>query len=275
MSMMSTVITRKWFHLVATLLFTPVTIYAPQLQSLSYAVALSLLILVEAIRADIPVLNRFYLQYLDDNKDNVVHVFVDDATTNSAAAAAAANQHAKQKIGAKKINTMNHHYRTKIGGGGGIVVSHMALIVGCAAPLWIANAAYNTSSSDDDAMVIALLGLLGVICLGVGDAVGALVGRYYGRQRSWFGRQGRTLEGSMAMLVSMILFAYSLTLALRWITMADNKLNNNNNIMTTILPSLIFMTILEAYTTQIDNLILPLAGSTMVLLSLQQQQGKP
>jgi dolichol kinase len=274
---MSTVVARKWFHLIATLLFTPVTIYAPQLQSLSYAVALSLLILIEAVRVDIPALNHFYSQYLDVSKDNViVHVVNEDDGEAS-----------NNNNNNNNSNTPNHHHHPKRtsggGGGGGIVVSHMALIVGCAAPLWIANAATATTLSvnHQSSPLYVILSLLGVICLGVGDAVGALVGRYYGRQRSWWGRQGRTLEGSMAMLVSMILFTQALTGVLQGImksqTENDSKKshdnnNNDNHTVTTILPSLIFMTILEAYTTQIDNLILPLAGSTVLLLSLQPQQ---
>ena len=203
---------------------------------------------MEAIRADVPALNRFYLQYLDVSKDNVV-VHDDD----------------------RKSGVMNP-------GGGGIVVSHMALIVGCAAPLWIASAAtpaISPSKKQSSSLFHVILSLLGVICLGVGDAVGALVGRYYGRQRPWWGRQGRTLEGSVSMLVSMILSTHVLTLAVRRILLSET--DSSQSLMTTIMPSLIFMTILEAYTTQIDNLVLPLAGSAVFLLSSQQQYqyGKP
>ena len=58
------ILARKWFHLVAVLLFAPVTVLAPQL--MCYAVlAVSGLPLLESMRHYVPWLHQFYHRYLD------------------------------------------------------------------------------------------------------------------------------------------------------------------------------------------------------------------
>ncbi|OEU19909.1 hypothetical protein FRACYDRAFT_235973 [Fragilariopsis cylindrus CCMP1102] len=66
----SVVVTRKWFHLIAVLLFGPITWQFPQLMSLSYAIATCILIVLETLRSDdAPLLQSFYFAFLDDKKD--------------------------------------------------------------------------------------------------------------------------------------------------------------------------------------------------------------
>jgi dolichol kinase len=186
---------RKWFHLVAVLLFGPITHVFPDLMSLSYAIALCGLVVVETIRSDCPLLQSFYQEWIDPTKDE------DE----------------------------------------GILLSHMFLLLGCAMPLWIAQACtpFNDHSS--------LLAQWGVLCLGVGDAMGAVVGSKFGKHR--WGRNGRTLEGSLAMWTSMLVVGG----------------------IAGVSPIALFLattltTLLEAFTLQMDNLILPLAGSIVLLL---------
>jgi dolichol kinase len=207
-----TVITRKWFHLVAVLLFTPVTLAAPQLQSLSYAIALAVLMVMECVRRDIPWLHQFYHSYLDNAKD----------LTGSST-----------------------------GVDESVIVSHMGLIVGCAAPMWISDCI--TFPLDKTNNVRLFLQLWGVLSLGVGDAMGAVVGKYIGIL-AW--GQGRTIEGSMAMLLSMssiCLWALGMEQITLW------------------LPAVVFATLVEAFTLQIDNFVLPLAGASIILLSIGSQ----
>jgi dolichol kinase len=65
------IVLRKWFHLVAILLFTPTTFLAPQLMALSYAIALCTLMFLECIRPQLPrSVRNFYLGFLDTDKDN-------------------------------------------------------------------------------------------------------------------------------------------------------------------------------------------------------------
>jgi dolichol kinase len=197
-----TIVARKWFHLVAVALFVPVTLFAPKLQSLSYAIALAALMVLEAIRSHVPSVNAFYARYVDRDKQER-----EDS----------------------------------------VLVSHMALVVGCAAPLWIAE---YCSSNDEtlNSTVRTVLSLWGVLCLGIGDAAGAVVGVYFGRHY-WSALNRRTIEGSLAMLASMSLPC--------WLFVDDWKV---------WVPAVLFTTLLEAWTIQLDNLVLPLVGSTIILL---------
>jgi dolichol kinase len=215
----SPVIARKWFHFVTVILFIPATIFTPQLQSLSYAIAITLLLIIESIRHDISWLNHFYVTYLDSNKDET-----DDAT----------------------------------------IISHIALVAGCAAPLWLVQyysfyCARDIALADESTMFL-LLGLWGVWVLGIGDALGAIIGQRYGRMR--WGYNHRTVEGSAAMFFSLCVTCITAT-----------ALFESNSLWTghirIWLPAVVFVTFLEAYTMQIDNIVLPLAGATVMFSMLQ------
>lgn len=202
----NTVVARKFFHGVAVLLFMPTAIFAPQLLSLSYAIATALLMVVEYVRADVPLVQNFYNQYLDPSKDDSSRV----------------------------------------------IVSHTALILGCALPHWIAECCFNlntTAEIKDQVALVLLLRLWGVISLGIGDALGAIIGTWYGRTR-WGGPTRRTVEGSTAMLIGMAWACYGLV---------------GNTCIAVWLPVVVLTTLLEVATLQIDNLVLPLAGSAWIL----------
>jgi dolichol kinase len=221
------VVARKWFHFVAVLLFAPATLFAPQLQSLSYAVALALLLLLECTRHDLPWLNDFYVTYLDTSKEES-----QDST----------------------------------------ILSHMALIVGCAMPLWVsqwATAAANETIRpvQDEAprTVVAcalvrsvLLPLWGVWTLGVGDAMGAMIGKHFGRWHWGYNR--RTVEGSLAMFASLCACCY---VTGTWLSPASPRLD----MVRLWLPAVALVTVLEAFTLQIDNFVLPLAGAAIIFIA--------
>uniref|UniRef100_M4B4Q0 dolichol kinase n=1 Tax=Hyaloperonospora arabidopsidis (strain Emoy2) TaxID=559515 RepID=M4B4Q0_HYAAE len=76
---------------------------------------------------------------------------------------------------------------------GRVILTHSYLLLGSALPLWLA-----PSSSRSSALVMNA----GVLALGTGDAMGAVVGSSIGK-RKFFG--SKTVEGSMAMFVSMML----------------------------------------------------------------------
>ena len=200
----SVVVTRKWFHLVAVLLFGPVTWQFPQLMSLSYAIATCILIVLETLRSDAPLLQSFYVAFLDDRKDD----------------------------------------------GGRIIVSHIFLIIGCAAPLWISEVLSNRFSSSSSSSL--LLAEFGVICIGIGDAMGAVIGKSMGKHK--WGKNQRTLEGSLAMWFSMIAIGM----------LACTSVQDYG----ALLLATTFTTILEAFTVQLDNLVLPIFGSSIILLIL-------
>jgi dolichol kinase len=200
------VVARKWFHFIAVLLFGPVTVAAPQLQSMSFAIAASLLLVVECIRSNCPCVNMFYQKYLDTAKGE--------------------GESSEQ-----------------------IVVSHLALILGCAAPLWVAECVGLGNENQSFRLVTSLWG---VITLGIGDAMGAVIGTSCGRLR-W--GHNRTVEGSLAMFLSMQYACSRLSVEIE------------RDAMSYLWTSAIAMvTVLEAFTLQLDNLILPLAGVAVVLL---------
>mmetsp|Transcript_9427 Transcript_9427/g.18030 ORF Transcript_9427/g.18030 Transcript_9427/m.18030 type:complete len:575 (+) Transcript_9427:47-1771(+) len=205
----SRVVTRKWFHAVAVLLFTPVTLYAPVLQSLGYAVAVAVLVGLEGLRPSWPFLQRYYARYLDPAKDG--------------------------RNGKRNGN----------GATNAIIVSHTALILGCAMPLWCYQMA--------DARLAPIVPFGGIVVLGVGDALGAVIGKWYGRNAwtSWIDslpkHNRRTLEGSLAMWIGQMIFVAVLGvwgIPVEWIVIG---------------PPILFATIVEAWTSQMDNLLLPLA----------------
>jgi dolichol kinase len=211
----SVVVTRKWFHLVAVILFGPITVVFPKLMSLSYAIALCGLVIIEGIRPNVAALQDFFEGFLDTSKD------------------------------ASK----------------GVVLSHMALIMGCAAPLWISECvAIGDDSNDVDSYSNTTPSLLyrnyylplwGVLCLGIGDSMAALVGKLYGR--AVWGKNGRTLEGSCAMWWSLVCVGF-------WIVQDNWQSYQMVLVVTTV------VTLLEAFTAQMDNLVLPLAGSAIILM---------
>ena len=268
------VIRRKWFHLVAVVLFGPVTWYMPQLMSLGYAIATCLLVVVECcdLRMKFEGLDRFYQSFLDDTKD---------ITANSTQRNGVDSQIQDRRDGCRQRQPL--------------VVSHIFLVVGCAAPLWIANCCYCAPSTshttaetsiinNPDTIGLRYLQLAGVLCLGVGDAMGACVGKLYGRRR--WGKNHRTIEGSLAMLSTMI-FAVVVVIIVHggveagpWARLggkmnvgAKSTKGGLNILWVTVLVSMTNATLLEAFTLQMDNLVLPLAFSTLTLTLQQASRG--
>lgn len=102
---------------------------------------------------------------------------------------------------------------------GPVIVSHIFLLIGCAIPLWLSLAAaprttgnwpwegWETPTRD--------LGMIsGVVCVGMGDAAASLFGRRYGRRR-WCWSGGKSLEGSLAFTLAVIL---GLAMAKIWLS---------------------------------------------------------
>lgn len=205
------VITRKWFHLVAILLFAPTTHFFPQLMALGYAVALCGLVVLETLRRVAPALDDFYRLVQDPTKDSSE----------------------------------------------GIILSHICLILGCAMPLWLSEA-IEYYSNDVTSKGLLLLSQWGILSLGVGDAMGAVVGKTYGQIR--WGKNQRTVEGSLAMWISMMSVGRLLPVVLVGVV------DQHQEPWVPLLVATTFVTLVEAYTIQMDNLVLPLAGSLWIVL---------
>ena len=235
------IIARKYFHLVAILLFAPVTWFDPDMMSLSYAIAISLLIVIEMVRG------------LMVSDDDIKGAF------NSTDSSSSWNGFYKAFLDEKDSSAAE----------GGLAVTHIALIMGCAFSLWASQLIQQTHVSSasgwsqlpspadtwfsSDEKLLALLPYLGLVVLGIGDSVGAICGIHFGGH-NWPGRTTRTLEGSLCMFLSLLL------------VILFNVTNAQFEYTFQVIVTMLVMTLFEASTSQIDNLCLPIAGSTLVLL---------
>ncbi|WWC89718.1 uncharacterized protein L201_004643 [Kwoniella dendrophila CBS 6074] len=125
---------------------------------------------------------------------------------------------------------------------GTAILSHFYLLAGCASPLWLEGPT-------------EILSYLGVLSLGIGDALASIVGRKIGRLR-WTTSSGKTVEGSIAFLVSMLGCS-----GLLWLFGVVKPFNPIQYTITTTLA-----TLLEAFSDQNDNLILPMYGWALGIL---------
>ncbi|CAI5726708.1 unnamed protein product [Peronospora destructor] len=125
--------------------------------------------------------------------------------------------------------------------GGRVILTHSYLLLGCALPLWLASSSSRISTVAANA---------GVLALGVGDAMGAIVGSNVGK-RTIFG--SKTVEGCAAVFISMMLAS---------IPLHDYHLRSfyygEHVQLVLFTAATILTTVLEAATAQIDNLVLPL-----------------
>lgn len=232
------IIARKYFHWVVCILFVPTTVYAPHFQSMAYVMALTVFVTIECLRNYLTFINNFYSQYLLNNNNDG-----DDDDDG--------DDHGKE-------NNIDES----------IVVSHISLLFGCAVPLWMSELCFSglatTSTADSSAVITiatimrVLLSCWGLLVLGVGDAMGAVVGVKYGTH-PWSSNNSRTIEGSLAMFVSMAVPCYYMFFLML-------GMEDENNTWSIWLPAILFTTLLEAFTKQIDNFVLPLAGATIILL---------
>ena len=233
------VVSRKYFHLVAVFLFLPPTLLAPSMMVLSYAVALCVLILVETLRR---MVRPQEIQQSHSSLNNFYEAFLDEKDVSS--------NESMKKPGRGRQS-------------GIFVVTHIAMIFGCALPLWVKEALFSSLEPGYSPPVISLLPLIGIITLGVGDAAGAVVGVYSGRHK-WPGTR-RTVEGSIAMFISMYLTLLFILYCSPNLSLSGSTLNDAVLVCRTFGPSLLILTLLEAFTCQIDNLCLPLVGTSLWL----------
>lgn len=176
---------RKFFHALAVLLFTPGIAYDPAFSHLAFSLAFSAFIFAEYV--------RYYALY---PFGATLHIFMSEFTDHKDS--------------------------------GPVILSHFYLLTGCASTIWIegvrtgsnlarksltrglwpfsGQTVYTGLEQNPSNADISMF--IGVLSLGVGDALASIVGRRYGKI-CWPG-SSKTLEGSLAFMASI--FATSLLL---------------------------------------------------------------
>ncbi len=157
---------RKVFHGMMVVMFLPSIIVDPPFAAFALSLALAVFLLLDLFRASqLPPLSRPLTHFL-----------------------------------APYVDGRDHR--------GPIIVSHIFLLIGCAIPLWLSLAAvdrvgrppwHGWEVSTRDLSMVS-----GVICVGMGDAAASLFGRRFGRRR-WIWGGGKSLEGSFAFVVAVML----------------------------------------------------------------------
>lgn len=178
---------RKVFHGMMVFMFLPSILIDPAFASLALSLALAIFLLLDLFRASqLPPLSKPLTYFL-----------------------------------APYVDGRDHR--------GPVIVSHIFLLIGCAIPLWLSLAVAQRTdrlpwngweiSTRDVSMVS------GVICVGMGDAAASLFGRRFGRRR-WIWGGGKSLEGSLAFAVAVVL---GLSIAKLGIRLGGWETGSNSN----------------------------------------------
>ncbi|CAK0785366.1 hypothetical protein CVIRNUC_008574 [Coccomyxa viridis] len=151
-----TIIVRKGYHILALGLFTPALLVDPQLLAMSMAIAAALLVVVEVVRmGNVP--------YLGPKIHEFMTSFIDSRDA------------------------------------GALLVSHFSLLAGMAAPVWVSA----VSSTPVGACVPALSTTFsGIMVLGIADSAASAIGRRFGRRRLLGTR--KTLEGTLGAILCTV-----------------------------------------------------------------------
>ncbi|XP_077334698.1 dolichol kinase [Lithobates pipiens] len=127
---------------------------------------------------------------------------------------------------------------------GPLILSHIYLLLGISLPVWLFPRLCATSLSGPS----TLLPYCGILAVGVGDTIASVCGSSMGEIK-WPGTK-KTFEGTI-----MSIFAQIIAVAL--ILVFDSSVNINTGYVW-LVGSITLVSLLEGFTTQIDNLILPL-----------------
>ena len=177
-------------------------------------------------------------------------------------------------------------------------LSHISLLFGCAAPIWLytlllilipySSTSSNNSSSNyyihtitpEQILLLSIMPYVGLVTLGIGDAAAAVIGKLYGsyywhyliltgsNNRSLYQKNKRTIEGSLACLTSMSIYAF-IVLYYEYMKLYEYhpiSILVLFNVATVLLWVLFIVTIVEAWTLENDNIILPILMCVLLLL---------
>ncbi|KAI8921606.1 hypothetical protein BC831DRAFT_418453 [Entophlyctis helioformis] len=142
---------------------------------------------------------------------------------------------------------------------GPVVLSHLYLLVGCALPVWLAwlgRPAVEPVADSGDAGV-EMSGLAGVLALGVGDALASLVGKAVGRVK--WARRDKSVEGTAGFVAGVLASMWAIAAASGHAVRVQWTAATVGGVVCTAL--------LEAFSEQNDNLVIPLYLFAMLNLA--------
>ncbi|XP_021962540.1 dolichol kinase [Folsomia candida] len=141
---------------------------------------------------------------------------------------------------------------------GPLLLTPIYLLAGCSAPIWLTGIYLGNSSSNNDNRTPEELAaaITGILSVGVGDTVASVVGSIYGKLH-WPGSR-KTVEGTLSSIAAQIVTVGYLC----W----SGYLPYTTVSLVALCISSIVNAVVEALTSQIDNLIVPLVAFNTVHL---------
>ena len=276
------IVARKYYHLLALLLFMPVILRQDPLlwQFLSFAqtVALAVLIALELARisgtnAAFPLERHSpskaaYLvagtsmhQVFDGGHDDGVSAAASgDRTTPSMDASLGASGGTQGRPSCdvtrgRSFYESVHQFMTALvdeRDQGSVIVSHLYLLLGCAAPGWLLLGLLERFSASNGSWTTLLTDWSsGLLSLGVFDTAACILGSRFGRHHWPHSR--KTIEGSLGGFIATWLCQLLLQ---QW--HAPNVFHVNWTALARFSGAVFLCTVFEALTAQNDNLVLPM-----------------
>ncbi|XP_060697465.1 dolichol kinase [Hemiscyllium ocellatum] len=137
---------------------------------------------------------------------------------------------------------------------GPLILTHIYLLLGLTLPVWLFPGVFAPQSSFSGE--VALAPYAGVLAVGIGDALASAIGSTMGEVK-WPATK-KTFEGTATSVFAQII-------AVALILIFDKTVSLNGS-YTWIVGSIVIVSLLEAYTDQIDNLLLPLYLFLMLMV---------
>eukprot|EP01133_Synstelium_polycarpum_P006244 gene6244-7236_t len=137
-----------------------------------------------------------------------------------------------------------------------VTLTHIYLLLGCSMPV-VLTFIYNTQHQTIINTLHPLSPYAGLLTIGVGDSAASYIGVKYGKTR-WFGTS-KSLQGTLAFILSTFIAGTTLICLVLPTTSISIYISLVKLLIGSILGGLI-----EASTTQIDNLILPLIFFSLI-----------
>ncbi|MQM10071.1 hypothetical protein Taro_042961 [Colocasia esculenta] len=247
------ILLRKYYHLVAVLMFLPAVLLQPKFLDLAFGAALAVFLTLEMIRVSKPPCDANYMVKMTLDYEKVLQGT--DLPSFLFALLAPESLFLALDFLVWKIWPLGHvvhefmnaftdHRDSDV-----LIVSHFSLLLGCALPKWL-------SLGLNDRPLVPFAGILS---LGIGDTMASVVGHKYGVLR-WSKSGKKTIEGTAAGITSVLVMC-SVLLPL----MASTGYILSQHWLSLLL-AVTVSGLLEAYTTQLDNAFIPLVFYSLLCL---------